>query len=109
MAVRSRDFVRIAEGIRSHELSAKNLIENLKGRVSELSSSKRTLESTISCLEAEIAAAYEDTDEDGNPDYTRISALEGEKYRQRMNCGMLKQTWTVPVMNWKIRRMSSLR
>lgn len=79
MAVRSRDFVRIAEGIRSHELSAKNLIENLKGRVSELSSSKRTLESTISCLEAEIAAAYEDTDEDGNPDYTRISALEGEK------------------------------
>ena len=35
MAIRSKDFVGIAEGIRSHELSAKDQIEKLKGRISE--------------------------------------------------------------------------
>ena len=37
MAVRSREFVGIAEGIRSHELSTKGLIENLNIEISELS------------------------------------------------------------------------
>ena len=79
MAVRSRDFVGIAEGIRSHELSAKGQIENLKGRMSELSGRRSSLSSTISYLEAAIAAAYEDTDEDGDPDYGLIASLEAEK------------------------------
>lgn len=79
MAVRSRDFVGIAEGIRSHELSTKSLIENLKGHMSELSGRRRSLNSTISYLEAAIAAAYEDTDEDGDPDYGLIASLEAEK------------------------------
>lgn len=79
MAVRSRDFVGIAEGIRSHELSAKSQIENLKGRISELSGRRSSLNSTISYLEAAIAAAYEDTDEDGDPDYGLIASLEAEK------------------------------
>lgn len=79
MAVRSRDFVGIAEGIRSHELSTKSLIENLKGRISELSGRKSSLNGTISYLEAAIAAAYEDTDEDGDPDYGLIASLEAEK------------------------------
>ena len=65
MAIRSKDFVGIAEGIRSHELSAKDQIEKLKGRISELSGRKSSLNGTISYLEAAIAAAYEDTDEDG--------------------------------------------
>ncbi len=79
MAIRSRDFVGIAEGIKSHELSTKGKIEQLKGRVSELSGRKSSLNGTISYLEAAIAAAYEDTDEDGDPDYGLIASLEAEK------------------------------
>lgn len=79
MAVRSRDFVGIAEGIRNHELSTKGLIEKLKRDMFELSGRKNSLNSTISYLEAAIAAAYEDTDEDGNPDYGLIASLVGEK------------------------------
>lgn len=79
MAVRSRDFVGIAEGIRSHELSTKGQIENLKNRMSELSGRRNSLDSTISYLEAAIAAAYEDTDEDGDPDYGLIASLEAQK------------------------------
>lgn len=79
MAVRSRDFVGIAEGIRNHELSTKSQIENLKGHMSELSGRRSSLNSIISYLEAAIAAAYEDTDEDGDPDYGLIASLEAEK------------------------------
>ena len=79
MAVRSRDFVGIAESIRNHELSTKSQIENLKGHMSELSGRRSSLNSTISYLEAAIAAAYEDTDEDGDPDYGLIASLEAEK------------------------------
>ena len=79
MAVKSREFVGIAEGIRKHELSTRGQIESLKGHMMELSGRKSSLNSTISCLEAAIAAAYEDTDEDGDPDYGRIAALEAQK------------------------------
>ena len=76
MAIQSREFVGIAEGIKSHELSAKGKIENLKGTILKLSEVKSSLNDQISSLEAALAAAYEDTDEDGNPDYSRISAIE---------------------------------
>lgn len=79
MAIRSRDFVGIAEEIKSHELSTKGKIEQLNGRISELSGRKSSLNGTISYLEAAIAAAYEDTDEDGDPDYGLIASLEAEK------------------------------
>ena len=79
MTVKSREFVGIAEGIRSHELSAKKQIEHLQGQISELSGRKISLEGTISYLEAAIAAAYEDTDEEGYPDYSLIASLEAEK------------------------------
>lgn len=76
MAIQSREFIGIAEGIKSHELSAKGKIESLKGTISKLSGVKSSLNSQISSLEASLAAAYEDTDDDGNPDYNRISAIE---------------------------------
>lgn len=79
MAIRSREFVGVAEGIKSHELSTKGKIEQLKGRISELSGQKHSLKGTISYLESAIAAAYEDTDEDGNPDYALIASLESQK------------------------------
>lgn len=79
MATRSRDFVGVAEGIKSHEISTKGRIEQLKGRISELSSQKSSLNGTISYLESAIAAAYEDTDEDGDPDYALIASLESQK------------------------------
>ena len=78
MATRSRDFVGVAEGIKSHEISTKGRIEQLKGRISELSSQKSSLNGRISYLESAIAAAYEDTDEDGEPDYALIASLESQ-------------------------------
>lgn len=47
--------------------------------MSELSGRRSSLNSIISYLEAAIAAAYEDTDEDGDPDYGLIASLEAEK------------------------------
>lgn len=78
MATRSRDFVGVAEGIKNHEISNKGRIEQLKGRISELSSQKSSLNGRISYLESAIAAAYEDTDEDGEPDYALIASLESQ-------------------------------
>ena len=78
MAIQSKEFVGIAEGIKSHELSTKGRIESLRGTISELSSRRSSLNSRLSYLEAALAAAYEDTDEDGDPDYGRISAIESE-------------------------------
>lgn len=79
MAIRSKEFVGIAEGIRSHEISTKNLIESLKRRLNSLFGRQQALENQISYLEAAIAAAYENTDEDGDPDYAYIAALEAQK------------------------------
>lgn len=78
MAIRSKEFVGIAEGIKGHELSTKGRIENLKGTILELSNQKNALNNQISYLEAALAAAYEDTDEDGNPDYGCIAAIEAQ-------------------------------
>lgn len=79
MAVRSRDLVGIAEGIRNNELSTRGQIENLKGHISELSGRKNSLDSKISYLEATIAAVYENTDDDGEPDYGLLAILESER------------------------------
>ncbi len=78
MAIQSKEFVGIAEGIKSHELSTKGKIESLRGAISELSGQRMSLGNRISYLEAALAAAYEDTDEDGDPDYGRISAIEAQ-------------------------------
>lgn len=78
MAIQSKEFVGIAEGIKSHELSTKGKIESLRGAISELSRAKRSLDNQISYLEAALAAAYEDTNEDGEPDYGRIAAIEAQ-------------------------------
>ena len=77
-SIKSRDFVGIAEGIKTHELSTKGKIESLKNTLSELNGRKNYIESNISSLEAALAAAYEDTDEDGDPDYSLISSIEAQ-------------------------------
>lgn len=79
MAISSRDYVKIAEGVKSHELSTKGRIEHLKGKISELSGEKSVLNESISYLEASIEAAYENTDEYGDLDYDLISSLEAKK------------------------------
>lgn len=78
MAVRTRDFVGIAEGIKGHELSTKGKIEQLKNHISELTGRKNSLNGAISYLEAAIAAAYENTDDEGYPDYNLIASLESQ-------------------------------
>lgn len=76
--MRSRDFIGIAEGIKSQELSTKGRIESLRSTIAELSSVRRSINIQISFLEASLAAAYEDTDEDGRPDYGRIAEIEAQ-------------------------------
>lgn len=76
MAMRSVEFVGKAEGIKSHELSVKSLMEKLSGTLSSLKGQKRTLQSELSSLYAELAAAESDTDEDGEPDYGLIASIE---------------------------------
>lgn len=78
VALRSKEFVGKAEGIKSHELSVKSLIESLKGTLSKLGNQKRSIESRISSLYAELAAAENDTDEDGEPDYGLIASIENQ-------------------------------
>lgn len=76
VALRSKEFVGKAEGIKSHELSVQSLIESLKGTLSKLGNQKSSIESRISALYAELAAAENDTDEDGKPDYSLIASIE---------------------------------
>lgn len=78
MALRSKEFVGKAEGIKSHELSVKSLMESLKGTLSKLGNQKSSIESRISSLYAELAAAENDTDEDGEPDYGLIASIENQ-------------------------------
>lgn len=78
MAMRSVEFVGKAEGIKSHELSVKSLMEKLSGILSSLNGQKRSLQSELSLLYAELAAAESDTDEDGEPDYGLIASIENQ-------------------------------
>lgn len=78
MAMRSVEFVGKAEGIKSHELSVKSLMEKLSGTLSSLKGQKRSLQSELSSLYAELAAAESDTDEDGEPDYGLIASIENQ-------------------------------
>lgn len=73
MAMRSKEFVGKAEGIKSHELSVKSLIESIKGTLSGLNGKKKSLERERSSLYAELAAAIYDND---CPDYGRIASIE---------------------------------
>lgn len=78
LALRSKEFVGKAEGIKSHELSVKSVIESLKGTLSKLGNQKSSIENRISYLYAELAAAENDTDEDGEPDYSLIASIENQ-------------------------------
>ena len=78
MAMRSVEFVGKAEGIKSHELSVKSLMEKLSGTLSSLKGQKRSLQSELSSLYAELSAAESDTDEDGEPDYGLIASIENQ-------------------------------
>ena len=78
MTIRSREFVGIAEGIKRHELSVEDRLERLHGRELELQSRVDALSQESAYLKAAIAAALEDVDEDGDPDYSRVSALESQ-------------------------------
>ena len=78
MSIQSNEFIGIAEGIKSNEISARDAIASFERSISELSDSKILLYRKIEDLEGSLAAAYEDTDEDGNPNYGRISALQAQ-------------------------------
>ena len=68
----SKEFVGIAEGIKSRELSLSSSLERLRSTLSSLRSERVQLEHQIMSLQAEIAAA-ENEDE---PDEGLIAALE---------------------------------
>ncbi|MGN1457096.1 MAG: hypothetical protein ACI4XP_03970 [Acutalibacteraceae bacterium] len=75
MAIRSRDFVGKAEGIKSHEVSLKSKLEQLENQASMLRSRREMVLNNIASLEASLEAAYEDTDEDGEYDSGRVAAI----------------------------------
>lgn len=76
--MRSVEFVGKAESIKSHELSVKSLIERLSATLSSLKGQKSSLMSERSSLYSELAAAENDTDEDGYPDYGLIASIENQ-------------------------------
>lgn len=76
MTMRSKEFIGKAEGIKSHELSVKSLIESIKGTLSSLTGKKNSLERELSSLYAELAAAENDYDDDDGPDYGLIASIE---------------------------------
>ena len=78
MSIQSSEFIGIAEGIKNNEVLTKSAIASFERSISELSDSKILLYRKIEDLEGSLAAAYEDTDEDGNPNYGRISALQAQ-------------------------------
>lgn len=76
MHIRAGDFVGRAEGIKKNELSTNERIEILKNSIVEKLDSKRRIENQIDYFESELLAAYEDVDENGEPDYGRIASIE---------------------------------
>ena len=54
MAIRSKEFIEIAEGIRSHEVSLKSKIESLEGTLTGLHHSQSSLEQRLSSLFSEL-------------------------------------------------------
>lgn len=78
MVMRSKEFVGRAEGIKSHEFSIKSLIENIQGTLSRLNRKKDSLESSLSSLYAELAAAENDYDDEDGLDYGLIASIENQ-------------------------------
>lgn len=78
MAIRSKEFVGKAEGIKSQEVSSTILVKNLESTLVGLDQQENWLESTLSDLQAELAAAQSDTDADGYPDFGLIAAIENQ-------------------------------
>ena len=79
MATGSLEFVGIAEGIRNHELSVKRKIEQLRGHLYELSKRNSSLQIDIAHLEAEIASARSQIDQNGEPNHQLIASLEAQR------------------------------
>lgn len=76
--MRSVEFIGKAEGIKSHEISIKSLLERLNSTFSRLKGQKSFLQDQLSSLYAELAAAENDTDEDGEPNYGLIASIENQ-------------------------------
>lgn len=76
MALNSREFVGKAEGIKSHELSLKSSIENLKEHLSTLDHRKDFIEKKLMSMYAQLNAARNNTSEDGESNYGRIASIE---------------------------------
>ena len=76
MNIRSRDFVGKAEKIKSTETRLESEIRSISSNIFSLKSEKSYIMMNISSLNAELSAAYCDTDEEGNIDYGRVSSLQ---------------------------------
>lgn len=88
------DFIKIAEGIRSDEISSKQRIEHLSSEISGVVSSINHAQSEINSLEASISAEMStpyETDSEGNtyggPDYNAITNMQAqiETYQREIN------------------------
>lgn len=91
MALNSREYIGIAEGIKKHELSTRRSVEHMKSRITELSCEKSSLYEIISRLDAIIEAEYERTDENGCHDYSRIASYRAEKASAERKLTVIEQ------------------
>lgn len=70
------EIVGIAQEIKNDEISARQSVEQVSYDISNLEYERDDLENTRDALEDALDDAYNDTDEDGEPDRGRIAALQ---------------------------------
>lgn len=78
MTLNSRKFVGKAEGIKSHELSLKSSIENLEEKFSRLDLRKDFIEKKLISMYAQLSAAQNNTNGDGEHNYGLIASIENQ-------------------------------
>ena len=82
------EIVGIAQEIKGNEISAKQSIEQVSYEIESLEQDRDSLESQRETLEDALKDAYNDTDEEGEPDRGRIAALQARiaQIEQQISC-----------------------
>lgn len=96
------EIVGIAQEIKCDEVSARQSVEQVSYEINNLENERESLESARDSLEAALDAAYNDVDEDGEPDRGRIAGLEARiaQIEQQIcnvdnNLSRKRQEWNV--------------
>ncbi|MDE5557466.1 MAG: DNA/RNA non-specific endonuclease [Ruminococcus sp.] len=72
------EYIGQSENLRSREIHLQNEISEIREEVSRIEIEISCLESELSILYSELSYAMSMTDEDGNPDYSAVAAIQAE-------------------------------